>query len=116
MQTLTAPPPGSPSRPWTPVISPSSGSSFDLSALSTIAVTATSPWVGNDDIITIKADDNSDNVTFMFKIPNHIFIFFINLQNPNPISLHHSLTLRTMPKNRFVADENQANPAAMKPK
>lgn len=81
MQTLTAPPPGSPSRPWTPVISPSSGSSFDLSALSTIAVTATSPWVGNDDIITIKADDNSDNVTFMFKIPSMLPLFFCILFN-----------------------------------
>ena len=30
---------------------------------------------GNDDIITIKADDGSDTVTFMFESPSMIFFF-----------------------------------------
>ncbi|KAL5164530.1 Cell division control protein 6 B [Glycine soja] len=83
-------------------------------------------------------------------LPDPIFIFFFNLENPNPISLHGSLTSKTMPviaakrtlrshpsspprksprrctaatpnstptKNRLGgADENQADPAAVKPK
>lgn len=30
-------------------------------------------------------------------LPDPIFIFFFNLENPNPISLHGSLTSKTMP-------------------
>jgi hypothetical protein len=29
---------------------------------------------GNDDIITIKADDGSDTVTFMFESPSKFFV------------------------------------------
>ena len=73
MRTSTAPPPSSPSKPWTLAMSPSSS---DLRASSTVVTIETSPWAGIDVIITIKVDDSSDIVTFMFESPSTFPLFF----------------------------------------
>lgn len=48
---------------------------------------------GNDDIITIKADDGSDTVTFMFESPSMLFYLFIVFNHIHLVCLGYSWEL-----------------------